>query len=93
MVLVVVTISKSAEVFIVRAVFWIDVVVSLVSVILDVVLIAIGLSVIAEFLVKVPSVTVASLATNVQNSHHYRILTHCAPATPHCSFRVTAKLG
>ena len=90
----VVTISKSAEVFSVRAVVWVDVVVSLVSVILDVVvLIAIGLSVIAEFLVKGPSVTVASLATNVQNSHHYRILTHSAPATPHCSFSVTTKLG
>ena len=90
----VVTISKSAEVFSVRAVVWVDVVVSLVSVILDVVvLIAIGLSVIAEFLVKVPSVTVASLATNVQNSQQYRILTHSAPGTPHCSFSVTAKLG
>ena len=91
-VLVVVTISVSVEFVIVQAVVWVDVVVSLVSDVLDVVFVAIGLPVIAEFLVKVPSVTVASLATNVQNSDHYRILTHSAPATPHCSFSVTAKL-
>ena len=62
-VLVVVTISVSVEFVIVQAVVWVDVVVSLVSDVLDVVFVAIGLPVIAEFLVKIPSVTVASLAT------------------------------